>query len=283
MKGLFLSSMNIIITGASGFVGKNLSKTLAEKHKLFLTSRQAENYGSYYLDLNHKESVEKFIDLLDSEEIDVLIHTAGKLVSGGMTYDEQMDVFNENIAITRSVVEIVNKLKIKRLINFSSMAVYPNENGVYSENSETRMSCNSECMYGLSKFCSENIFEYMLGGFCQVINLRLAQIYGEGMREDRIIPIMRDSIIKHNRVEVYGNGERISNFICIDKVCDFVCKIIDATKLNGIYNVGDKNIAYMELAEQLRNVYGDNSTQIIKKQDGSKAQFFLDTSKMKKI
>lgn len=275
--------MNVIITGANGFVGKNLSKSLAKKHKLFLASRHVENHDSYYLDLNDKDSVKEFIDLLGSEEIDVLIHTAGKLVSSGMTFDEQMDVFYENIAITRSVVEIVNKLKIKRLINFSSMAVYPNENGVYSEMSEIRMSCNSECLYGLSKFCAENIFEYMLGEFCQVINLRLAQIYGEGMREDRIIPIMRDSIIKHNRVEVYGNGERISNFIHISEVCKIIQRILVYPDISGVYNIGDKNISYLQLAEQLVDAYGNDSTKIIKIVEGSGSQFILDTEKINNL
>ena len=272
--------MNVIITGASGFVGKNLSKTLADKHKLFLASRHAENDDSYYLDLNDKESVKKFIDLLGSEEIDVLIHTAGKLVSSGMTFDEQMEIFNENIAITRNVVEIVNKLKIKRLINFSSMAVYPNENGVYSERSEIRMSCNSDCLYGVSKFCAENIFDFALNRRSQVVHLRLSQIFGNGMRDDRIIPVMYKSIVDLNEVSVYGDGERTSNFIHVSEVCKIVQKIIDDPDISGIYNVGDKNISYLQLAEQLVSIYGNDSTKIIKIPEGPRMQFILDTEKI---
>lgn len=275
--------MNVIITGASGFVGKNLSKALAEKHKLFLTSRQAQNHDSYYLDLNDKNSVKKFIDLLGSEEIDVLIHTAGKLVSSGMTFDEQMDVFNENIAITRNVVEIVNKLKIKRLINFSSMAVYPNENGVYSERSEIRMSCNSDCLYGVSKFCAENIFDFALNRRCQVVHLRLSQVFGTGMRGDRIIPVMYKSIVDLNEVSVYGDGERISNFIHVNEVCKIVQRILDDPDISGIYNIGGRNISYLQLAEQLVSIYGNDSTKIIKIPEGPRMQFILDTEKINNL
>ena len=137
--------MNILITGSKGFVGRHLEQHLMREHNLFLSARDQDNPKYICLDLLDKESVAEFIRLMSDRNIDVLIHTAGELVNSSMTYEEQMSVFDHNIEITKSVIQIVQKLNISKLINCSSIAVYPNEDGVYSELSEIRMSCISEC------------------------------------------------------------------------------------------------------------------------------------------
>ncbi len=275
--------MNILITGSKGFVGRHLEQHLMSEHNLFLAARDKGNPKYIYLDLLDNVSVDEFIASMSGKNIDALIHTAGELVNSKMTYEEQMSVFNHNIEITKSVIKIVQELDVKKLINCSSIAVYPNEDGVYQESSEVRMSCNSECMYGLAKFCSENMFEYFLKSKCNVVNLRLAQIYGEGMRSDRIISIMKTSIIEKNTVEIYANGKRISNFISIEKVCRIISELIDMVEVRGIYNVGDENISYLELAKKIVNRYGNANTQIILKQEGIKSQFVLNMNKINNL
>ena len=45
---------NILITGGSGFLGKNLSKTLSEKNNVILFSRNIDNLKSSALESNAK-------------------------------------------------------------------------------------------------------------------------------------------------------------------------------------------------------------------------------------
>lgn len=275
--------MNILITGARGFVGRHLEKHLVSKHNIFLTAREHDNFKYIFLDLLSKKSVDEFISIMSDKAIDVLIHTAGELVNSKMTDDEQMIVFDHNIEISKNIIKIVQVLNIKRLINCSSIAVYPNEDGTYQEASEIRMSCNSECMYGLAKFCSENMFDYFLKSKCNIINLRLAQVYGEGMRSDRIISIMKKSIIENNFVEVYGDGKRVSNFISVDKVCEIISRLVDMVAVEGIYNVGDENLTYLELAKKIMREYGNPDTQIVLKQKGIRSQFILNMDKINSL
>lgn len=275
--------MNILITGSKGFIGRHLEKHLMNMHNLFLTARDQGNPKYVYLDLLDNESVAEFIRFMSDKKIDVLIHTAGELVNSNMTCEEQMSVFEHNIEITKSIIKIVQDLNIQKLINCSSIAVYPNEDGIYSELSEVRMSGNSECLYGLAKFCSENMFEYFLRAKCYVINLRLAQIYGEGMRSDRIVSIMRDSLYKNNVVEVYGEGKRISNFISIEKVCRIIAGLLEIEGVKGIYNVGEENITYLELAQKIVDEYGNSNTQIRLREEGIRSQFILDTNKIERL
>ncbi len=275
--------MNVMITGARGFLGKHLTNYLGEEHNLYLTARTEGDEKIDYLDLTSSDSADSYIKKRNGHLVEALVHMAGRLVDDSMSQEEQMQVFEDNIAITRNTVKLVQQMGIKVLVNCSSMAVYPNMDGMFDEKSEIRMSCNSECLYGLSKFCSENIFDYSLANYCRVVNLRLAQIYGEGMREDRIISIMKKSIMESNCVEVYGNGERISNFVSVDKICEVIGNVLKCEAVSGIYNVGGENITYLELAKQVKKRYGNDDTQIILKNAGSGAKFYLKTEKLDEL
>ncbi|MBE5851347.1 MAG: NAD(P)-dependent oxidoreductase [Lachnospiraceae bacterium] len=269
----------VLITGANGFLGKHLQKELASRYSIIATNRHSEN-ELFYLDLLDKRSVECFLRNMNKLHIDAIIHTAARLVDGTMTKDDEMKVLEDNLEITKNTIKLANQLKCDTFINCSSMAVYPNEDGVYNEKSEIRMSCNTDCLYGLSKFCAENMFDYGIQSECRIIHLRLAQIYGDGLREDRIIPVMKQGILDKNVIEVFGNGERVSSFVSIEFVCKIIKNMLENKNAKGIYNVGEENLSYKQLAERVKKKYGNENTVIKMYEQGSRKRFFLDTQKI---
>ena len=141
---------------------------------------------------------------------------------------------------------------------------------------------NPDCIYGLSKFASEVLLDYFLRNedIC-IVHLRVAQVYGEGMRQDRIIPVMRKELEEKNTITVYGNGERQSCFIEIGKLLETVDYFIQ-NKLDGVFNVGDENNSYVDLAEIMIEQFGDEDSTILMNPQGNKEKFNLDTSKLLK-
>ena len=113
----------------------------------------------------------------------------------------------------------------------------------------------------------------------RIAHLRVAQVYGDGMREDRIIPVMRKELEEKNIITVYGNGERQSCFIEIKKLVETV-KYFLKNNVEGVYNVGDENISYFSLAKKVIAQFGNNKSKIIQKSLGSKEKFNLDSSKL---
>ncbi|MCR5591995.1 MAG: NAD(P)-dependent oxidoreductase [Lachnospiraceae bacterium] len=271
--------MRVLITGAGGFVGTHLKKFLEKDHSVLATSRHIGDGIAESLDLISDRSVDEFLDAHKDDGIDAIVHAAARLVSAGMSYDEQFSVFEDNIRMTRNVIRIAKELGVGTIVNFSSIAVYPNEDGTYDETSEIRMSGNAEFFYGLSKFASENMIDNALSETVRIVHLRMAQVYGDGMRTDRIIPMMIESVRRDNKIEVYGDGERISCFIPVEKACEAAVFALVDTSLSGIYNVGDKNMSYLQLAEEICKRYGDGNTKIVKISSGKRSQFFLDTGK----
>ncbi len=269
----------IMVTGAKGFVGSHLMSYLSGNYELLGTSRKQLD-ECFYLDLCDEQSVQTFIEDNTNLKIDAIVHTAGKLVSSSMDSEEQMQVLYDNIKITNNIVKIIQHLNIPVVINCSSMAVYPNIDGEFCEDSVIKPSVNSDAFYGLSKFCGENILDCLVGRQCKVVNLRLAQIYGDGLRDDRTIPQMIKSVKESNSIEVYGNGERISNFIRVEDVCEIISQAIEWEDFKGIYNAGGENISYYELAKRIADEYGDENTQIIRVAKGTNARFQLNSEKI---
>ncbi len=266
---------NILLTGANGFAGKNLADYLKLKGYNILPLTRND------VDLEKTDYIEEFANNLLPNKIDTIIHLAFKMASPKQTEYEQISVFNQNIIITQNLIKIAQIINPQKLINFSSMAVYPNVDGNFDENSVIKTSKNTDCMYGLAKFCAENMFDNYLNNV-EITHLRIAQIFAEKMRSDRIIPIMKKELEDSNQITVYGNGERESCFISIKKLCETVEFFIKNNK-PGIYNTGEFNISYYNLAKKTIEKYGNSNSKIIKVDKGSKSKFCLNLDKLNKL
>lgn len=274
--------MNILITGANGFIGKHLVNNLSDTHsiiELYNGSNYSNNKLKFTCDLLDINSVNNFLN--EQLEIDVIIHLASKIASEKNRND--LSLLYENIKMYEHLNMIIDKFKPKKVINFSSIAVYPNKDGEYFENSEIRPSVNAEGLYGLSKFCGENILDFFnKKNPVNIVHLRVAQVYGHGMRNDRIFNIMRSELEDKNCITVYGNGKRISNFIEVNKVVEKVNFFIE-NNIKGIFNIGDKNISYKSLAINIIKEYG-NDKSIIKCVDkGVSSKCFINCNKLKEM
>jgi len=273
--------MNILITGAGGFIGIYFSDYL-EKHykvyRIFSSSNSGSGHNSYAVDLTSRNEVIDLVEVLSHKKIEVIIHLASKMASPSNT--EDMMTFKQNCAITENMVFLAKSIKPKVFINFSSMSVYPNVTGLFSEDSLPYPQKNPDCIYGLSKYCSEVLFDFLLRNEnIQIPHLRIAQVYGDGMPEDRTIPVMLKELERKNTITVLGNGRRESNFIDISKLVETLSFFLK-NELSGVYNLGDQNLSYYNLAKTIIKQHGNSESKIIKNPNGNIERFNLDNSKL---
>jgi len=273
---------SVLITGIGGFIGRHVSGALAGKYNIIGVGSGLSNTPGITMDLRRKKKVQTFFkDYKGRNDIHCIIHLASRFISSDNI--EDMSVFYDNIKITESVVAIAKLIRPKRFINFSSIAVYPAVNGKFTETSMIWPAKNTECLYGLSKFCGENIIDFMLKDTgIQVASLRVAQVYGEGMRSDRIMSIMKQELLSKNTVTVLGNGRRISSFIRVEDLARAVKRFVENSS-QGVFNIGNENMSYLELAEKIINMYGNKKSRIIKVPAGSRAEFYLNDNKFRNI
>lgn len=277
--------MNILITGANGYVGKALSEKLKLEHNLFCVKN-----SSFF---SFQDNI-IFLNLLDSSQveqlcnstltIDMIIHTASKMASP-QTIDD-MTILYDNIKIYENLILIAKHFNPEKFINFSSMAVYPNIDGEYTETSLINPSLNGDALYGLSKVCGENILNFSLRNTAiKLIHLRIGQVYSEEMADNRLYKVMIKELEEKNQISVYGNGERISNFIHLNTLLDNIIFFINVQWDNTIeiYNIGENNYSYYEFAQMVISKYGNEESIIVRNQAGAKSKFMLNTEKFDKF
>jgi nucleoside-diphosphate-sugar epimerase len=276
--------VNILITGAGGFIGQHLFSHLKLKHsitRIFSQNQPAEKKNSYSVNLAKNNEVAVLIQELSRIKYGCVIHLASEVASPGQTKDVRL--LHSNIAITENLVNITKNLRPNVLINLSSMAIYPHVSGSFSEKSMPGPEKNPDCLYGLSKYCAEVMIDFLLEREkIRVLHLRVSQVQGEGMRHDRIIPSMLRELMESNKITVYGSGKRISNFVSVDRLSEEVEFFIE-NDIAGTFNVGGENISYINLARNQIAQYGNQDSTIDVNPQGNKEEFRLDISKLNSL
>jgi len=113
--------MKVLITGASGFIGKALQRLLREKgHELLLASRSEPRDDSWV-----QWSVEDgFADATKLEGVDAVIHLAGESISGLRWTDEKKKAIRDSRVLgTRNVVDTISELERRPSVLIAASAV----------------------------------------------------------------------------------------------------------------------------------------------------------------
>lgn len=163
---------NILITGASKGIGKELAKGFADSgYNLFLTARNEIslrevakdiNAKAYFVcDLSDKNDIEKFSEFIEQREIDILINNAGEYVYSEiekMNYEQIDKMFRTNLLapsyLCASAVKNMKQKKWGRIINIGSIS------GVMGEAYASIYSASKSGLVGLSKALALELAEF---------------------------------------------------------------------------------------------------------------------------
>ncbi len=249
--------MKILIIGVSGFVGRFLFKKMSNKYDVYGVSRTDVNLEKCFsLNINNIHKTKIFFK---KHNFDVVINLASKMANPDNVYD--FSLLEDNFLITKNLINILMDKKSVYLINFSSSAVYPNISGSFDENSKIDTSVNSDCLYGLSKFNNEMLFNYFLKDI-KVLNLRVGYIYGDNMPNSRIHKIFEKELKENNKITIWGNGERSFPQISLSNLSSIVMNFV-VNQQSGTFNIADENISLNDLAKRYIDLMGNSNSQII--------------------
>lgn len=273
--------MTILITGAIGFIGTALMQFLSKNHQVFGIARvKKDDKKIIPADLLNYEETENAI-LAVISKADVIIHLASKMASQAEADD--ISILFDNVTMSKNVFLLAKKLQVQKVINFSSSAVYPNVDGDYDESSTVDPSPNTDCIYGLSKFNSEVLFNFWLQKENILLShLRISQVYGDNMNKDRIMPTMEKELKEKNTITVFGDGERVLNITSLNFLINKVVLFVEKD-LPGIYNIGEKNISLLNIAEEIILKQGNKDSKIIKTKAGNRSRFSIKTNKLNTV
>ena len=214
--------MKILLTGATGFLGKIIVKELSKENSIFSLSRSS---GVYQIALeNEAPNFEGKFDLV--------VHAAGKAHSIPKNEIEKNKFFEVNVQGTQNLIRGLEIAGVpKQFVFISSVAVYGREYGsdiIENEN------LAAKDPYGLSKILAEQL----ITDWCQQNNvvctiLRLPLIVGKNPPGN--LGAMLKGIKKGYYFNI-GGGTAKKSMVLSEDVSQFIPKI---AAIGGTYNLTD--------------------------------------------
>jgi len=244
--------MKILITGATGFIGKNLAeRVIREGHDLTCGGRSFGKIGrlldkakTAYVELENKKTI---TEALEREKPDMVYHSAALIESGSRD-----KLFRVNRDGTRNVLSACCNTGVKKVVYLSTIAVVSgNPEVLLTED----LPYSAKTAYGESKIEAEKIaLEYRKKGM-KIAIIRPCMVYGENEPHglERLI-----NAIKKRRVPVFGKGDKKLQLVSVENLADIL--ILCLTKeeaYDGIYYAADKEaLTIKELFEYIAGIIG---------------------------
>ena len=266
--------MNVLVTGASGFVGADLTKKLIDEgYSVFALVRDPKKLtkalGPEYLsrvtvlegDLVAKTDLEKIEKQLKQKvhHLDIVADLAG---GGPLTANRKEHSFATNFETTANLVRILensNRLgSVSLFVYFSSLAAMglPEKSGPrihYDENTP----CHPMLPLERGKFDSEAfLMDLASKSQIKVVCLRFPQIYGLADAAFRqIVSLMRKGLFPVVRGRI-GSLPLIHLRDCVGATCAVIRNGSRTQKSFEIYLVCESSCSYSRLVELVRKKYG---------------------------
>jgi len=224
----------ILITGATGFVGRALFENLKSKKKYFahLTTRtnQEELFeGGKAFNIGEIDANTDWKDALDG--VDCIIHCAAR---AHMTEKKQTDSLNAyrtiNVDGTRNLAKQAVSIGIKRFIFLSSIKVN-GEGTIASKSFKYNDISQPEDAYGISKWETEKaLLEISKQTGLEVVIIRPPLVYGEGVKGN----FLRLLDIVYKQIPLpFAKINNLRSFIALDNLIDLIICCIEHPKAGG--------------------------------------------------
>jgi len=216
--------MKILITGASGFIGRQLAKKLlALGQQVFILTR----HQARVLDLAKQGAIITEADLLEprsyknifSNDFEVIYHLAA--ISGRHWQISETDYYRYNVQATQDLLAMAFG-KIKKFIYVSSL------------NAQSRNNFKND-PYGKSKYQAERVvLDYYERGLATII-IRPAIVYGPGDLKGVVFKMI--NLIKEKKFYPIGSGNNKLAFVYLDDLIDSLIKVLNSPASGQIYEI----------------------------------------------
>jgi len=266
--------MNILVTGAAGFIGFHTCKILCgQGHVVY----GVDNYDTYYdpqlkkdrikfLRKNFKSNLFNFKKLdiakykqlsnfVEGKELDGVINLAAQ---AGVRHSlDNPFVFGEtNLMGFLNVLEICRHNNINKLVYASSSSVY-GETEVFPSPEDLKLDTPIS-LYAATKKANElmaHCYHKLFG--LTTVGLRFFNVYGTWNRPDMALGIFARKMTKGEILPVFNHGKSAKDFTYVEDIANGVVKSLDLENVCEVINLGNsKEINLMRFIELIENSLG---------------------------
>ncbi len=277
--------MKVCVTGASGYLGKNLTKELLNRDVNVLSiirnkeKKYEDSANCLISDLCNKE---KLFKKLKEFLPDVVVHCAAFIPKYSNKKEEFLSLQN-NVKATKNLLSIMGDIGLKHLIFTSTISIYTGDK--FSKNSSPlneKSIVDPEGFYGQDKLKAEKLcIDWSLKGKnrkCDI--LRFSGIHGGGRKNGVIYNFIKKLLIEE-KVFIPSPSSRYSILYINDAVQAILLLLQrDKSFKHETFNIGgSEDLKLIEIAEKIKEITKSKSVielgdklPVIRSMDISKAQ-----------
>jgi len=266
--------MNVLVTGAAGFIGFHLCRVLIakgysvygidnindyydvnlkyarlnelgierEEAEQFLNQVISSNLNFSFLRINLEDRIE-LPKIFKKEKFEVVINLAAQ---AGVRYS----IENPESYVDSNLVGFLNILECCRHNNIKHL-IYASSSSVYGQNKKVPFGESDNVDYPISLYAatkkSNELMAHVYSHLYKIptTGLRFFTVYGPWGRPDMAPFLFTDAIVKNKPIKVFNNGNMSRDFTYIDDIIDGIEIVIEnAPKVIPPYqltNIGNGN------------------------------------------
>ncbi len=244
----------VIVTGASGFIGKALTKKLLDDGKIVYAivrntdkMKDLENKNLHIINLNLNE-YEKLPELI-TDDIDVFYHLAweGTFGESFKNYNQQFD----NVKYSGDAITAAYKINCKKFVLAGTAVELEVKKYINMHYCEPRISC----IYGTAKMAAEMLCKTIAYNNNIEFNMSIiANAYGVGDYSRMIQNVLINAFNNGNAIKLVS-GENLYDWIYIDDVVNAFISIGEKGINFKTYYVGHRNLkTFKQIVTEVRDI-----------------------------
>jgi len=224
---------NILLTGGTGFIGKNFNNILKNKYKIFLLVNKTKKnlYLKNEKNINYLffNDVNEIKDILTKKKITYFVNLATHYTLKDSDKDI-IKIINANILLPSLVISSLNTKYLKKIITIGTMMEHSNNSKYYPSS-----------FYAASKRSFEALLEYykLRFSFLKVINLKFYETFSDKDERNKIIPTIKKNYTNNKNTKISSTKLSL-NFLHVDDIINAIEIILTKKITSGNYQIKAK-------------------------------------------
>lgn len=300
--------MNLLVTGACGFIGsnfvnyyfyKNSSVRIVNLDAMYYCA-SAENIkpeirasDRYTLVQGNLCSMDLLRHILETYKIDTVIHFAAQSHVQN-SFDDSLQYTNDNILGTHTLLETCKAYgKINKFIHISTDEVYGESmlDELESKKNENSVLCPTN-PYAATKAAAELIAKsYYFSFKMPIIITRGNNVYGPNQYPEKLIPRFIKLLKENQKVTIQGDGTNVRAFLHVNDVCTALEIVLEKGVIGEIYNIGSddsheytvKEIAHKLIQEIKQTEDYDQWISYVEDRPFNDKRYYISNDKLKQL
>jgi nucleoside-diphosphate-sugar epimerase len=244
--------MKILVTGATGFIGKNLVHTLESKYEIHVLGRPSSDISNFKHTFCFDDNISALHTYLKENEIEGIVHLASLFLSAHKDTDVK-NLIESNIYVGTALLEASQNTNIKWFLNTGTFWQH------YVPDSQDYNPVN---LYAATKQAFIDLAKYYMAiSDIRFVTLKICDTFGTNDTRPKIFSLW-NRIAKTGETLAMSPGEQYIDILYIDDVIDGFVHLINLLnsdkELETDYALyAEKRYKLKDLADLYQNVTGE--------------------------